>query len=301
MHGERLGQVCALLSAMNWAASMVLFKVSGERVSPLALNLFKNVVALILLTVTLLLSGARVSELTATAPADMYLMLVSGFIGIAVADTAFFAALNRLGVGFTSVVECVYSPSVILFAVVLLKEQPRWAHFLGAGLILSAVYVSSRHAPPPGYTRRQLVAGFLYGALAMALMALGIVIAKPVLEGDGMPLIWATTLRLLAGTGPLALMALASPNRAKHAAVFRPSRVWFTSIPASVLGAYLAMILWMAGFKYATATTAAMLNQTSSVFALLLAAWFLKEPLTRRKLVAVVLALSGVVCVTLSG
>ena len=60
------------------------------------------------------------------------------------------------------------------------------------------------------------------------------------------------------------------------------------------------MILWIAGFKYTTATTAGILNQSSVVFSLVLATIFLREPFTRRKLVAVVLALTGVIVVTLS-
>ena len=49
-----LGQTCALLAAITWASALVLFKLSGERVAPIGLNLFKNTVALILLGATLL-------------------------------------------------------------------------------------------------------------------------------------------------------------------------------------------------------------------------------------------------------
>ncbi len=49
-----LGQACALLSALIWAFALVLFKLSGERITPLALNLYKNIVGLVLLTLTLL-------------------------------------------------------------------------------------------------------------------------------------------------------------------------------------------------------------------------------------------------------
>jgi drug/metabolite transporter (DMT)-like permease len=56
------------------------------------------------------------------------------------------------------------------------------------------------------------------------------------------------------------------------------------------------------GFKYtANAGVAAILNQTSVVFALLLATVVLREALTRRKLAAVVLALAGVVLIVFWG
>jgi UPF0755 protein len=44
------------------------------------------------------------------------------------------------------------------------------------------------------------------------------------------------------------------------------------------------------------ASIAAVLNETASIFILVLAAWWLKEPLTRRGLAGVMLTLTGVCC-----
>ncbi len=133
----------------------------------------------------------------------------------------------------------------------------------------------------------------IFGTMAMALTAGGIVFAKPVLQKPECPLLWATMLRLVAGTIPLAMWGLASPSRATTIRLFKPSHVWRVAIPGSILGGYLAMLFWVAGFKYANASVAAMINQTSVVFALIFAALILKEAFTRRKFVAVVFALSG--------
>jgi drug/metabolite transporter (DMT)-like permease len=51
--------------------------------------------------------------------------------------------------------------------------------------------------------------------------------------------------------------------------------------------------------KYTKVGVAAILNQSSTIYILILAAIFLKEPLTRRKLVASLVALAGIVLVTL--
>ncbi len=52
--------------------------------------------------------------------------------------------------------------------------------------------------------------------------------------------------------------------------------------------------------KYTQAGSAAILNQTSSIFVLILASIFLHEAFTRRKFVASVLAIGGIVLVTTS-
>ncbi len=66
-----------------------------------------------------------------------------------------------------------------------------------------------------------------------------------------------------------------------------------------MLGSYLALIFWIAGMKYTKVGVAAILNQSSTVYVLILAAVFLHEPFTRRKLLASALAVAGIVLVTL--
>jgi len=295
-----LGESCALLCALGWALALVLFKRSGEHVPPLALNLFKNVIGLILLAATLLIMTDGAQSLDRFSRDDFAILLLSGLLGIALADTILFHSLNLIGVGILSIVDCLYSPFIIFFAYLVLGEELAVSDYVGIGLILVGVFISSRHTPPADRTRGQLVIGILLGVLSLALMAFGIVIAKPVLDVNDFPLIWATTLRLLAGTFALALFAAASSQRREYWSVFRPSPIWKVSIPASILGAYLAMILWMAAFKYAKASIAGILSQTSIIFAIILATLILKESFTRRKLVAVTVAAAGVVIVTLA-
>ncbi len=300
METEFAGRMYALLSALTWACALVLFKRSGESISPLPLNLFKNVVGMILLGLTLIFFIDDHSHITSFHIRDILLLSTSGIVGIALADTAFLFALNKLGVSLMSIVECAYSPAVIFFAILMISEELRWPQYCGAGLIVLAVLISTRHTPPAGQSRAQLGLGFAWGVIAMMLMAFGIVLAKPVLEMQRFPLIWATTIRLAAGTVILLMLALASPKRRELFNVFRPCATWRVSIPASVLGTYLALIFWIAGFKYAKASLAAALNQTSSIFAIILATIVLKEPFTLRKAISATLAIIGVLIVTLT-
>jgi drug/metabolite transporter (DMT)-like permease len=72
-------------------------------------------------------------------------------------------------------------------------------------------------------------------------------------------------------------------------------------LPGSFLGAYVAILLWVGGMKYATASVASALNQTSNLFIFLFAALFLKERITRAKLAGIVLGVLGVLLVMLTG
>lgn len=304
MSTDLKGQMFALMTAVCWSSAMVMFKRTGESVPPLALNLFKNAIGLVLLLTTVVVQAGVQSasgEPTAFASlptGNVTILLISGVLGIAVADSLFFYALNMLGVGLTALVECLYSPFTLLCAYLWLGETLTLIHVAGGLLILTGIIICSRTRLPVDRTPGQIAAGILLGATAMATMAFAITWAKRPIEQT--PLFVATALRLLGGTLALSgIMALPAHRRTIIAA-FTPSRVWRVSVPASVLATYFCLIFWVAGFKYTLAWKAAVLNQTASIMAVVLAAVFLKEALTLRKVIAFVLAMSGVAIIVLS-
>ena len=64
------------------------------------------------------------------------------------------------------------------------------------------------------------------------------------------------------------------------------------------MGTYLSVILWLAGYKYTIAGRAAIYNQLSTVLIVVWARIFLKDPIDKRKLVGVGLAITGAIIVS---
>jgi drug/metabolite transporter (DMT)-like permease len=291
-----MGEFYALACALVWAFAVILFQRSMERVGALALNLFRNSVSVPLLLATMLLTG---SQLLRPAPArDYLLLLASGVIGIAIADTIFHVSLRLVGAGISAIVSTLYSPLVILFTFLFLGEHLRAVQLAGMGLIAGGVFLSGNLHPPAQRTRRQLALGIALGALDMLLLVISVVIAKPVLNRS--PVLWATLVRQVGAFAVILLMALASPRRKATFAVYRQAGAWRFMLPGSVLGSYLALILWIAGLKYSLASLAAILTQTTTVWIILLAVVFLHERMTPRKALAAALAVAGVLLITLT-
>ncbi|MDQ7008006.1 MAG: DMT family transporter [Acidobacteriota bacterium] len=289
-----MGELLSLGAAVVWALAVILFRRSGESLSPFTLNVFRVTVSSLLFLLTLLLTG---QSLFAPLPlVDYATLAASGIIAIAISDTLFHHALNRIGAGLTAIVDCLYSPMVVVLAWALIDERLSTARYAGMGLVVLAVFIAARHEPPPGLDGRRLALGVLWGVLAMGTLAFGIVIAKPVLERS--PVLWATTVRQLASLLALAPLALTGKRRHQVAAAFRPGPGWRFSLPGTLLGSYAALLLWIGGMKYAQAGAAAVLNQTSTIYTLLFAAIFLGEKLTPRKVAAGALALAGILLVT---
>ena len=288
-----MGEFFALACALVWAFAVILFRKSGETFSPLALNLFRVTLSSVFFLVTLLFSG---QQILGRAPlADYLILMASGVIGIAIADTLFHASLNRVGAGINAIVNLLYSPFVILFAFLMLDERLGVSQFIGMGLVVSGVIVSTRIKAPAGTTGRDLFLGIFLGACTMGFLAFGIVFAKPVLERSD--IIWATAIRQFGALLVLVPGALLSPSRKEIWSIFRPQAAWKFSIPGTILGSYLALMLWVGGMKLIPAGKASILNQTSTIYLLVFASLFLKEPFTRKKLIAALLALAGVLLV----
>lgn len=289
-----MGEFFALMTALIWALAVILLKRSGETVPPFALNLFRVVVSTCLLLPTVAAGGQGGWQ---GSRRDVLILFASGIIAIATSDTLFHMSLNAVGAGISAVIDCLYAPLTVLFAAVLLGERLSALQLLGMALVLSGVLAAARHDPPHGVSRRQLVLGVIWGTLSMITLALGIVIAKPVL--DHSPVLWATVVRQIGCLGVMVPGALLSPRRREFLRVFKPSRSWRFSLPGAVLGSYLALIFWIAGMKYTKVGIAAILNQSSTIYVLILAAVFLKERLTRGKVIASAVAIAGIVLVTL--
>lgn len=288
------GEFYSVSCALAWAAAVILFKKSGESLAPFALNLLKNCIGLGLMLAT---AAALSPGWPALPGGTLPLALVSGLLGIGIGDTLYFRALNAIGAGRMAVTQTLYSPGVILLSALFLGERLRPWQLAGVALVLGGVVLATYRPGSDRLDARHLRIGAAYGALSVLLMAAGVVIAKPLLERYDF--LWIVTLRIAGGLlGMLALVAWRRSG-AQLAAQIRAVRHWPQVLAGSVLGAYVSMMLWLAGYKYTQASIAAVLNELAAVFIIVLAALVLREQVGRRQLAGSALAIGGVMLVVL--
>jgi drug/metabolite transporter (DMT)-like permease len=292
---ETMGELLSLAAALTFSVAVILLKRSGEHVSPYALNLFRATLsAALLLIVTAII---RQPLWIVVARADLAALIISGLIGIALADTLFHRGLNRAGAGITGIIDCFYSPFVALFAALLIGERPRLTQWAGMALVIAGTMAATQSRQSKPTKARGVWVGVAYGIAAIAAMALSLVIMKPALAR--VPLMWAVTVRQSVSAAAMLAVAFVAPQRHQLMNVFRPSPAWRFSLPGTILGSFVALLLWIAGAKYAQVTTAAILNQTSALHTLVLASLFLGEPFTRHRVLGALLGVAGILLVTL--
>jgi drug/metabolite transporter (DMT)-like permease len=132
----------------------------------------------------------------------------------------------------------------------------------------------------------------------MITLAASIVMIKPMLARSGV--LWATLWRMAPGGAALLIFLLFHPRRRKILGTLAVPAHWRSMVPGTFLGAYIALVAWLAGMKYTLASIAAPLNQLNSIFIFVFAALFLKEKVTGAKLAAVALATAGAFLVSWS-
>lgn len=286
---QYLGELYALTNAILWAFVVIMFKISGTKVSPTSLNMFKISIGFAVMVLTLLIM--KHPMLPDVGNNVYFLLAISGILGIGIADTLFFQSLNLLGASRAAIVECLYSPFIILFSYFLLGERLTLLNGIGAAMVISSLLFISGEKRTDPLPKKNLIIGILSGAIAMGSMGFGIVIVKPILSDYSV--VWIAMIRMFFGVAPLYVFSLIKSDRKETWNIFIPQPIWKVAFPACFLGSYVTMLLWIASFKFTSANVAGILTQLSSVFTMIFAYLFLKEPLTKKKVMSLILALLG--------
>ena len=285
------GELFAISSALVWALAVILFRRSGETLPAFELNLFKNFFGLILLIPTILLvNGFTLPGYSLT---ELFLVFLSGLLGIAVADTWYLKALNMMGASRTGIVSSLFSPFVIFLSAVFLGERLVSWQWLGFMLVMSGVLLVTWRSHRSVVDTADVKKGAMYGVGAVFMMAAGVVMVKEILETQ--PFLWTVELRIVGGICGMLVYMLLSARWQSVKQNFSQPQPWGTVMFASFLGSYFALILWLAGYKLIDASVASVLNETNVAFIVFLAWLMLGEQINRRKLAGLALTIGGVI------
>ncbi len=285
-----LGEFFALAASFCWALSVILLRRPGFVLPAFELNLFRIVLAFVLMIPTvLLLEGWSWPDYSAS---ELGIVLLSGYIGVAVADTWYLRALNLMGASRTGIVASLFSPFVIFLSIIFLGESLRGWQIIGFILVMGGILLVTWRQPRQEIEPEQVHKGLLYGIGSVFLMAVGVVMVKEILETR--PFIWTVQLRLIGGLMGMAGYLLLRGNVRAVYRSFSVSLPWLPIIVGSFLGSYLSMMLWLAGYKLIPASVASILNQSASAWIVLLAWLILGEVLGVRKVTGLVLTMVGV-------
>jgi len=288
-----LGEFLSLLCALLWAFAVILYKKAGDHFNAYEMNLFKSAFVLLLMIPTVLITDGYL--IPTMSQFQFWIIMVSGFFGIMLADLFYLRALQLIGASLTGITGSLYSPFVVTFSLFYLGEVLQFWQYIGMMLVLTGVVLV-------GYRKKSLqiehppIRGFVYATLAVFFTALGIVLIKPV--SNELPFFWIILIRSFGGFITMVVYGVILKKSLSILHVIKAKGGnWL--ILGAFIGQYLSMMIWVAGYKYTSASIASILNETASIFILILSFLLLNENLTKRKILGVVITISGVAMVLL--
>ena len=290
-----MGELFSVLSALFWGLTLISYRKAGEVLPPTSINLLKNLVSVVFLLPFALLLEPGAWRLMSS---DQWtLVAVSGIIGLT-ADSLVFKCLAAVGAGRHSVLSCLYCAFVFFYSWLLFDEEMNWLK--GAGFLLTlggVMWATTGVGVTVDTSSPRYRSGLWAGVLAMVMVATGVILFKPVVGTDPgqIPPLTVAVMRVIAGFIPAVAVVIATGGFRAEKGRFHKGLPWGWLMSGSIMGGVMSMAFWVASFGKADAGKVAILNQTVVVFTLVLAAVFLKERLTRRKLLGAVTASVGAV------
>jgi drug/metabolite transporter (DMT)-like permease len=285
---EITGQLAALLAASFWAVATILYHRAGSHFSPLQMNLIKGVIATPLLLVISLFLG---SSLTITD--GLWLLALSGVIGITIGDSCHFAALRRLGPWHAMLLEYLAPPLAAFMAWVFLADSLSAIEITGAVVTLSGVlWVVSEKVPDKQPVLS--LSGVLFGCGAALCQATGLVMAFSVLQSEQMNAIDAAFVRLAAGSVLLVAIVGVS-QRGAYFAMIKQFRA-INPLPllgAIIFGTFLAIWLQQVSIANINPGLTQTLLSTAPLF-LIPISFLKKQRITVRSIAGALVSLGGI-------
>ncbi len=284
------GEVAALSAAVVWSGSIAGFRYYGSGFPAREANLFKNALSAAGLLLLLAWFGGTLPPTAQT----WFWLTVSGFVGIAVGDTAFFAALSRLNVQVTSVTQCLSPVTAAVLAWVWLGESLRPNEIFGMVLTIGAVagvillgghsrYISKAHWR----------SGLGFAVLSAVANGSGIVMARSAFQE--VDAVTGTFIRVASALLVLIpIVRYQKPTTFRYRDILTPRARGVGLTLSALAGSFLGLLLMSVGIKYAKAGVAAALSLTYPLWVVPISRIFLDERSTVAGVVCILVAVLGV-------
>jgi drug/metabolite transporter (DMT)-like permease len=313
-HDAALGTATALGSAVLWAFSSPMLSKAVRRYGSPAINLYKSVVAaaLFLATMAVWLGLGAFEKASASLP----WFALSGVVGLAIGDTAYFVSLGRLGPALALILYQLSAVFGLLLGVAFRGEKPHAAQIAGTLLVVGGVVFATvqrrtaRDLSAEGVAaHRERRIGVIGGLISAACQAVGLLINQRGFDAAadaGYARFEPSTASLasaarMTATAVALLFAVAVLRRFR--AETRPlveREGWKLTFVPALLGTYVGILTMQVAIANLPLGVASTLLATSPIF-VIPAAWLMTgERPTVRKTVGALVATGGVALISLA-
>ena len=288
-----IGDIYAILTAFCWSSAVILFDLSGRLFTSLQISLIKNLIGVIGFIITILILKITILDFSLN---EMFILIFSGILGVALGDFLFLKSLSIVGSGISAIIATIYVPSIFFIAYIFFGEIITKKVIIGGVLISCAIFIGT-YKISKTLNQKIFLKGIIFGILAQIFTAISVLMVKPIMENHSVVSI--ALVRFGIGLIGILIVLIKIKGFVFLKETFNTGLKNLYVIMGSILGTYLSVIFWLAGFKYTMASRAAVYNELSTIMIIVMAYIFLKEPMPKRKCLAVFIAFIGALIVSI--
>ncbi len=297
------GILFAIGASIFWSITVTILKPVTQNISPFLINPIKNSIGFILFFI-LFISTSTPLWYSHLYNYEYAIILISGALGMVLGDTVFIYALNKIGANRVAIVDS-FSPVVIhIYSILLLSNQELSIMQISGFFITIAgllILTYENDYDDIDYKTKRFGIALVLGA--MACTGGGVVFLKTVLERiaepglDGIKLnLWVTAFRLIPGVVLSWIIFSFQKDRHQLLKPLKDKNNYRPLIIASILGPFLALGCWILGYAFLSKpSVASIIGQTSVIFIVILSWLFLKEKITRLRILSTIFVFVGVI------
>lgn len=281
-----------LLMVVIWGSNFSAIKYALREFPEVTFNALRLVLAsaVFLAAMAVLRRRARAGRRPPDPPLssrEWALVVLLGVLGTTLYQLCFLAGVARTSVANSSLIFGATPVAVAIMATLAGHDRLRAAHWIGAALSLTGIYVLVG-------TRAALSAATLAGdALVFASMlcwSLYSVLAQPLLRRHS-PLV-VTGWAMATGTAIYLVPAAGPMLRTNWQAISTTS--WLLMAASALLALSFAYMVWYTAVQRIGSSRTALYSNLTPIVAMIVAALWLGEPITRRQVAGAALVLGGI-------
>jgi drug/metabolite transporter (DMT)-like permease len=211
-----IADAAAFGAALTWSISTLISVSPARQLGAFAFTRIKNTVVFFMLVIF----SATYGGWETIRAEDIWILALSGFIGISLGDIALFSGLSRLGPRRNSLLFATNAPISAVLAYFFLDEVLKFSVLVGCSLVMLGVILSIIFGKRRDQIHQweevhgSLVLGVGLGLMAGFCQAVGAIIAKPALEAGADP-VAVSAIRVGVGALCVILVTLATGDRMK--------------------------------------------------------------------------------------
>ncbi len=270
-------ELAALAAAFTWALTGIISADPSKQFGAVAFNRARMMVVFVMLCFWMLFAGGWQSINNAT----LWPLIISGFIGIFLGDTALFLTMNRLGPRRTAILFAMNAPMSVVLGFLVLGEALTSLTLVGvavtiAGVVLAIIYGKSKAQLHKWESvAGPLWIGVLLGLVAALAQTVGALIARPIME-TGVDPVAASAVRVgVAALGLHLLMQL--PHQSLKQRNPGSSKLWAQVALSGFLGMGVGMTLLLYGLSGGKVGIVTTLSATTPALLLPILWWRTRE------------------------